>query len=441
MSEPTSAARGMPRLRTDLGDRDLYDSVSQCNRCGYCEQVCPTYVLTGKEAFSGRGRNQLARLLLEGGLKDPATAEEALSTCLLCGACTSICYAHVATVDHVLEARRALRKGELHRLAAWLMDSIADRPGLFRLLLKTVHLMKRLGISRLAAASGVLRLAGLGIIEEADRSVEEAPLRLLEEELRDDPELSGEGAANWVYFVPCGSNFLFTRVGAATVSNLKRLWGPGRFLSNGCCGLLHYNYGDVEKARELARRVIALVEARAPASVPIVADCSSCTAHLKTYPQFFLGDAGWLARAEACSARVRDAVQMVPPDLLGSLPLAAGERVTYHDSCRCRNGQGVTMEPRAAMRALAGEAYRELPEAEWCCGGAGAFAFKHPELSGEIVRRKVSRIAELQARTVATSSTSCLIQLASGMKEYYPQCRVAHLSELVAESLGAGPKP
>ena len=70
------------RLRTDLGERSTYDAASQCSRCGYCEQACPTYVATGHESKSQRGRNQLLRLMLEGKLSDPKTAEEAFATCL-----------------------------------------------------------------------------------------------------------------------------------------------------------------------------------------------------------------------------------------------------------------------------------------------------------------------------------------------------------------------
>ncbi|MDE2292719.1 MAG: (Fe-S)-binding protein, partial [Elusimicrobia bacterium] len=81
----------LSRLLTALGERSTYDAVSQCSRCGYCEQACPTYVATGREGFSPRGRNQLVRQMLEGKLADPASAEEALSTCLLCGACQTVC--------------------------------------------------------------------------------------------------------------------------------------------------------------------------------------------------------------------------------------------------------------------------------------------------------------------------------------------------------------
>ena len=131
------------------------------------------------------------------------------------------------------------------------------------------------------------------------------------------------------------------------------------------------------------------------------------------------------------SSRVSDAVEA----------LAGGERsvgavATYHDSCRARHGQGLASQPREVMRRLCGDGFRELPEADVCCGGAGAFSFLNPELSEEVLRRKIGAIAGIQARLVATSSTSCLIQLAHGLKKYYPECRVVHISELAAAGVG-----
>ena len=73
------------RLLTRLGERSVYDAASQCTRCGFCEQACPTYTATGREAYSSRGRNQLVCALIEKRLAKPGAAADALGTCLLCG--------------------------------------------------------------------------------------------------------------------------------------------------------------------------------------------------------------------------------------------------------------------------------------------------------------------------------------------------------------------
>lgn len=435
-SQPDPSLRGLGRLKTDLGERSTYDAVSQCSRCGYCEQACPTYVATGAEPKSARGRNQLVRLILEGKLKDLGAAREALETCLLCGACGTACYAHVPTADLVLEGRRMLGE-KPHWLARLLSALLVSRPGALEGLLKAAYFFKRLGLSRLARPFlGLIGLKGLAL---ADEHVAEAPRELLREQLRRIPKPS---SPSWSYFSPCGSNYLYPRVGLATMKAAGAALGPGAWLENGCCGLLCYNYGEVADARTLAKRAIERSEALAP-GVPVVGDCSSCVAFLKGYPQLFLEDAAWKERAEKFSASVRDVVEVLASSR--SLPEAADAGVvTYHDSCRACHGQGLAREPREVMRKACGESFRELPQSDVCCGGAGAFAFSQPELSDEILRRKIGAIAAVQARLVATSSTSCLIQLAHGLSKYYPECRVVHLSELVAaafQSSGEAARP
>ena len=82
-----------------------YDAAVQCNRCGFCETSCPTYVASGKETFSPRGRAQALRGILEGKLKDPGTAAEIFSTCLTCYACTNVCFSEVPVARLMAAAR------------------------------------------------------------------------------------------------------------------------------------------------------------------------------------------------------------------------------------------------------------------------------------------------------------------------------------------------
>ena len=426
----------LDRLLTELGERSDYDAASQCSRCGYCEQSCPTYVATGRETLSPRGRNQIVRHLIEGTFKDPLAAEEALSSCLLCSACTTICPASVPTADLVLEGRRMLRKDNPHWVAKNASRLLVENPALFESMIRWGNRFKRWGLAGLAARLGILKLFGLDAMEIAVLHVDEAPNELLRDRLRDKPISKGE---SWAYFTACGTNFLFPRVGEASLRVLESTKGLGKALDNPCCGLLSYNYGALDDARALAKRNIERFEAEnLPESSPIVGDCSSCVSFLKSYPQLFLADPEWKKRAERFSNSVKDFVEVLDPKTLPENGAPGKGPVTLHDACRARNGQGIVNEPRAVMNTLGGDRCRELGGAGECCGGAGAFAFLHPELSDELLRKKIGAIADTQAAVVLASSTSCLLQLVRGLKVYYPECRVEHLSEWVDSSL---PKP
>jgi len=430
-------------LLTDLGEKNLYDAAAQCNRCGYCETSCPTYMLTGRETISARGRNQFVRMLVEGRAKNPDEAAESLSTCLLCGACTSVCYAKVATPDIVLEGRRAMTGyGEDFFSRAAVMG-LLNTPWLFGFWLKLAYLAKRTGLPRLAARMGLYDFMGMPGLAEAESSVEKTPLRFAAEILRKDPELKphGKGQVNWAYFAPCGPNYIFTETALATVRVLKRTCGEGVFTDNQCCGLMAHNYGRLEDAREFARRNIARYEEMKAelGEFPVIADCASCTAFMKSYEQLFAGDEAWRPRAKAFAAAVKDILEFIPPEKAGEASPAALEkagRVTYHDSCRACHGQGIRQEPRAVLRKLAGEHFLELPESDWCCGGAGAFAFTQPDLSKTVLDRKLRNIASVQADTVIVGATSCLAQIGSGLRKAYPSARAVHYSVFLDEMTG-----
>lgn len=418
------------RLRTALGDRSDHDAASQCSRCGYCEQACPTYVVSARESFSPRGRNQIVRSLLEGKLSDPASAQAALSTCLLCGACQTACPAHVPTADLVLEGRRLI-SAQAPAWPARLADFLLlHRPDLLRSALKAAFALKRRGFFSLASKAGLFRLLGLRGWEEAGRYFE-PPRFFLRESLRADAELTGAREPAWSYFAACGTDFLFPRAGLATVKVLRGVLGRGAFLDAGCCGLASYNYGSLVSARALARALIEYWESAGGRS-PLVGDCSSCVSFLKSYPQLFLDDPAWLLRAERFSAAVRDVVECVPP---GDLPPGVLDgTIAMQESCRARHGQGLGERARKVLDAAARRPCRAL-EGEACCGGAGLFAVRNPELSEELLLRKTASIAAGRADTVAASSTSCFLQLERGLKKYYPDCRVVHWSELVAQAL------
>jgi glycolate oxidase iron-sulfur subunit len=421
----------LKHLLTDLGERTTYDAVAQCNRCGYCETVCPTYMLTGRETLSSRGRNQFLRLLIEGKARDINAAEESFSTCLLCGACTEVCYAKVPTPDLVLEGRRS-RDGYGRGFAARLgVDLLLNRRVLFELLLKAGFLLKRLGLSALAERLGLYNFLGLHALGAAQGSVG-APLKFLREIFRKDASMNPrvKKEISWAYFAPCGPNYAFTEVGLATVAILKRFLGEGVFAENFCCGLIAYNYGRIIEAREFAKKNILRFEALKDSfgDFALVGDCSSCVAFMKSYEQLFTGDEQWQPRAKAFAEAVKDILEALPASRVTGRAPAAGATVTYHDSCRACHGQGIRAEPRAVLKKLAGDAFVELPESDWCCGGAGAYAFTQTAMSDNIGDRKIRNIASTRAGTVLVGGTSCIIQINSGLKAKYPSSKAVHYS-------------
>ena len=70
---------------------DIYQAVSECNKCSLCQAVCPTYQVNPVEWETARGRVSLIRDAMEGRLELGDIADGPLSTCLTCNNCVAAC--------------------------------------------------------------------------------------------------------------------------------------------------------------------------------------------------------------------------------------------------------------------------------------------------------------------------------------------------------------
>ena len=142
-----------------------------------------------------------------------------------------------------------------------------------------------------------------------------------------------------------------------------------------CCGMPALGFGKVEQVQQQARHNIDLFE---KAEVEfIITDCATCGTTLKDYGKLLADDPLWAERAAAFSKKVRDI-----SEFLMSIPLEKPQgrleaRVTYHDPCHLRRGQGVWKQPRSLLQMIDGLEFVELPEADWCCGLAGTQLITH----------------------------------------------------------------
>src|SRR3990172_5917439 len=87
-----------------LGPRD--EDLARCVHCGLCLQYCPTYVVTGLETESPRGRLALMRAAVEGKLNMSDGFAEHMDLCLQCRACEDVCPSGVP-YGRLMEATRA----------------------------------------------------------------------------------------------------------------------------------------------------------------------------------------------------------------------------------------------------------------------------------------------------------------------------------------------
>ena len=415
-----------------LDPQQVFSEAGACIRCGACMEVCPLYQLTGQETTVARGKLSLLQALNRHELPPSQRLQEILEFCLLCGACTEKCTARVSTPELVKSGRAAMRqrRGRSWSPALVLTALSLQAERVLPNLSAAGPLVKRLK-SWVGGNSGLLWRLWPALTGLVGRLPSLAPRPFS----RSAPHLlPGRGRRKIAFFVGCGLEALFPQAGLAFLQLCQRLAIeviiPPR---QGCCGLLAHSAGEVETARELARRFLKQFE-----TLPvdcIVTACASCSYHLKNLARLFpSGREG--ESAFRLAAKIREASEyLVETETINNLNFLPGFRsqsLIFHDPCHLRRGQRIVEPPRRLLAAAPGVEVLEPESVVTCCGQGGIFGICHPETAGLIGREAVTTYCGMGATALVTACSGCLAQL-TGLAP--PELRVRHFLEILAESL------
>ncbi|MFO7654665.1 MAG: (Fe-S)-binding protein [Candidatus Krumholzibacteriia bacterium] len=450
------------------------DLLRSCVECGFCLPHCATFLATGNEALSPRGR----LLLLGECLADPALAADrdvlrALDLCLGCRACETACPSGVpyslleegrklaaerggaaplppgaARLDRRSALRWLRRSGGLTRtvLRALLGDRwrqrldarpVVGRPA--RLLGTLPSSPRRDGdlltlLDRMVAGDQVSPAPVVPASAPAEPDAPAgvpvrtaipatAPARTatpaaVEMDPGSPAARSGPRRLRVVFFRGCASDALLGGT-AMRLRSLLEAAGCEVVVPPGqdCCGALAEHAHDARRAQQLrSRNQPVLKRALAGADV-VVAEAAGCSLELK--------DLG-----EGVGERVEDAIELLARlrlPALAAVPLT----VALHDPCHARHGQGLLEAPRALLRRIPGLRLVTPHEADVCCGSGGPYSLRHPDLAAAMGRRKAAHLAATGARLVVTSNPGCLGQIADGLALVSPCLPVLPLTDLL----------
>jgi glycolate oxidase iron-sulfur subunit len=417
----------------------LNDLIAKCNRCGFCQAGCPVYRVTGEEHSLSRGRLAVARGLMLGELELTPDVAEALADCLLCRGCTAHCFPAIRTDEIVTAVRYANVKS--HGLPAWqrvLFRSVLADSRKLEWAGRWAVWARRTGLAKAVEKSGLAGGAD-SPLHAANEVVPDLPKRSFprgERHAGADPD---KAASHIGYFVSCGLSFQYPEVVEATLRVLGRAGCSVTILDNTCCGRPAHAYGDLDAAKDIARRNVDRLAGTAELDA-VVSDCGSCSTHLKDYGTLLAGDPEYAARAAAFSAKVKSFSEFVATKGLEPGPGRVEATVTYHDPCHLSNRFAkVTAQPRALLKSVPGVAYKELPEADWCCGASGSYTFLHHAEATGVLDRKMDRVAATGASILATECPACMMHLGYGVRRRGLPVQVRHVSQVLDEAGGGAP--
>jgi glycolate oxidase iron-sulfur subunit len=411
--------------------RAEYSNLLACVRCGLCLTSCPTYVLTLNEAESPRGRVGMMRALADGELALTPDLVEHELTCLVCDACTAVCPAGVHMDPLQVALRSAIDAGVRRSRTKRLVRNVVfgrvfANMNVFRSVVRLLWIYQRSGLQWLARKLGVLRLMRLA---DAERLLPRIATRFVVP--HGEVYSAAQASARVQLFAGCVMSTALAEVDRATVRVLQRAGCAVELpVGQGCCGALNAHGGDLQGARELARRTIAAFQS--DQAEPIIVNSAGCGAMLKDYAHHFRDDPTWAAPARTFSARVQDVSEFLATR---SLPMrhTLDASVVYQDACHLAHAQRIGAQPRALLRQIPGLKLQEMAEPGLCCGSAGVYNVTNPSESVRLRDRKVQHILATGAEVVATANPGCLFQLRSGLMQTdgVKAIEVKHVVELL----------
>ena len=432
---PGTAPHPVPRVGGDID----YEKFLDCVHCGLCTAACPTYLETGDENNSPRGRIYLMRAVVDGRLELRDKVEKHLDLCLDCRSCETACPSGVQYGRLIEPFRASQRNAEaaagkarnndwFHR---WILYGLFPFPQRMRWALAPAALMQKLGIDRLLDKTGLTKL----LPERMQRMQ-----RFLPRLVPGGPALPellpaiGPRRARVALFTGCVADAVFRHTHWATARVLQQngcdVVVPRQQV---CCGAIHYHSGADAPAMELAQTNAAVFDASAVDAV--IVNVAGCAAMLKDYGHIAheiapqnkqLHDA-----LNRCAAKMKDVSEflaelgLIPPE--GEIKL----RAVYQDACHLVHAQRIREQPRDLLAHIPGLEIVPIAEPEICCGAAGSYNLTEPEMSDRLAQRKLENILKANPQAVVTGNVGCSMQIQAALRQAGRDIWVAHPMELL----------
>jgi FAD/FMN-containing dehydrogenase/Fe-S oxidoreductase len=418
-----------PQLAFAARDESFTANLEQCNGCGGCTKwtpvMCPTYVATGEEGMSTRGRANLIRAALERReIPDALRSEEleyALSNCLSCRACAVECPSNV---------NLPLLKAELLHAR----HKVTHRNRLVRMV-GSVDFLGRLGCLWPALSNFILeRNSVRHLLGRMTGMTDRRPL----------PEYAGERFDRWfakhrstaqpvrgsvILWDDTFVRYHEPHIGQAAVKVLEAAgFGVTLLKKRKCCGRPAFSMGDLDKAKKFGRHNLELLAATAGTAPIIFLEPSCFSMFAEDYRELGLAGAADIAgRCFLFEDFIGELLER-DPDALNFAPL--DERIVIHAHCHAK----ALTDPKGMQRLASHMTGRSAVLLDTgCCGMAGSFGMieEKYDLSVKIAEPLIDKIKQQPyGTTTVVSGTSCRHQV-----QHLATVKTRHMAEVLADAL------
>lgn len=400
-------------------DEELREA-AYCIKCGACLNVCPAYRAVGGHVYGNSYMGGIGAIVTAFH-RDLAACEETIGLCNGCRRCVTVCPAKIDTphLTNILRGRLVERNG-LGVGSKALLRGVLRNPDVLR---SGVNIMKVLQAP--VARCGRIAWAPFVPSFRTNPALAAKPLAdILPEKL----EPNGNAKVRASLYAGCLAEFVYPGIAESAARSMAAA-GAEVVYPHGqaCCGAPAVYCGDNKTAIELAARNVELLEHGDPEFVVTV--CPTCAVVLAEYYPKLLAGTQWESRSVAVAAKVRD-YSAFAADVLEMKVETSPVKATYHDPCHQVRGIGGGTSARSVL-VQSGVELVEMPECDICCGFAGSYSTKYPDISASMLARKIENIESVQPEIVVTDCPGCILQIRGGLEKRGSCVKVCHTAELM----------
>jgi len=420
--------------RIEMAKDPIFKELYQCIRCSACTNVCPVYALVGGHVFGNIYTGGIG-VLLNAFIGSKANADQMQNLCITCGSCNQVCSGNIDMPNLIIEMRkRSVEKEGLPTIPKLVFQNVMSNRSLFHSMLK----LAKAGQKPFKSGQFIRNLPLFFSNYTKDRSlpaIADIPFRDRFNQIKLKPQTQSKKIA---FFSGCLIDFVYPEVGEAVVQSLNLLGFDVVFpKEQTCCGTPMYLTGDKESAKKVAMQNLEAMEAQNPDYIVIA--CPTGVEMWEKYPLFFKDDLKYLNLAQKLKERIVEYSSFIDKQInekhikLNSLKNKG--IATYHDSCHLKRVLGIYSQPRDIISKAFDTNFVEMEHSDQCCGMAGSYSIKFPEISRELGNQKHKGIIKSTANLVFVGCPACMLQIKGLIDKKGGNVKVMHIAQLVKEAI------
>lgn len=416
--------------RLSLAKDPVFSESLRCIRCGACANVCPIYSKVGGHKYGHvyiGAIGLILTLFFHGKENDRAIVKN----CINCQACKEVCPVGI-DLPHLIKKThaRVIEQDGKTPVKNFLMSKVMKNRKIFHFILRQAYLFQK------PLAKGGSMIRHLPSFLEKDHGFKSLPV-IVKKPLRDQwlslsPKLE-KPSLKIALFAGCAMDFIYPGHGKDLLTLLTKANIQVDFpLDQTCCGLPAMMAAEERTSRQVAIQNIKAFDTKKYDYILTL--CASCASHLThNYEKIFRETGTTSLDITGFTNKIIDFSSFMDKFYESSQNSENIEKkVAYHAPCHLCRGLGVIEQPRALIKK-AGYTYVPSKDEDVCCGFGGSYSVDFPEISSQILKKKLDNIETSKPDILVTDCPGCVMQLKGGFDKRHSHIEVLHLVELLTK--------